>query len=138
MDLPRLHILFAVALWVASAGAVRAAGDSRDGTATFDIRWGDQPVAALRTHVAPSSSTRWCGTLRKGETVSWEFNSAEPLEMAVQAQEARNAVNLTKLDGVTDAKGTLAVDAEQVYCWTWTNRMLSPVALQARMSKMMR
>lgn len=136
MNLPHLH--FAIVLSIAAMGLAHAAGDVKDSVPTFDIHWGDQPVAALRTLVAPSSSTRWCGMLRKGETVSWEFNSADPLEVTLQAQEGRNAVNLTKLDGVTDAKGTLAVDAEQVHCWTWTNRTPSPVALQARLSKKLR
>jgi len=119
---------------IAFAGATHAA-DGKETATTFDIRWGDQPVSSLRTQVAPSIPTRWCGTLRKGEAVSWEFNSAEPLQLAVQAQDGRNAVNLAKLDGVTDATGTLAIDIDQPYCWIWTNRTPSPVALQARLIK---
>ena len=109
--------------------------ESKEGPPTFEIRWGDQPAAALRTPIPPATSTRWCGALRKGEAISWEFNSAEPLELTVQPQDGRHPANVVKLDGITEGKGLLEVDADQNYCWIWTNRALSPVALQARLHK---
>jgi hypothetical protein len=102
---------------------------------TFDIRWGDQPMTALRTTVPPGASARWCGSLHRGNAVSWEFDSAEPLEMSVQSLEARNITSFVKLDAVTSAKGELQVDADQRYCWIWTNNTPSLVALQARLRK---
>jgi hypothetical protein len=118
------------ALLAIALGAVHAEAPN-----VFDIRWGDQPLTALRTTIAPGASVRWCGMLHKGNAVSWEFDSAEPLEMSVRPQDARLTAAVVKFDAITSAKGELQVEADQGYCWMWTNNTASLVALQARLRK---
>src|SRR5689334_25152791 len=111
MKLPYRHHASAALLAMAFGSA-----GSTEAIVTFEIRWGDQPVSALRTLVAPASSTRWCGAMRKGDNVGWEFDSAEPLDMAVLTQEGRSTIYFVTLDALTGAAGALQVDADQVYC----------------------
>ena len=103
--------------------------------AIFEIRWDERGGAALRTQVPAGRFTEWCGPLRAGESVNWEFEAAEPLDMNVHYHEGRTVHYPVQRDSVRLWSGTLHAAAEHQYCWMWTNRGNTPVALQARLQK---
>jgi hypothetical protein len=101
----------------------------------FDVKWDERGGAALRTQVPAGGFTEWCGLLRAGESVNWEFEAAEPLDMNVHYHEGRTVHYPVQRDGVRLWNGTLQASVEDQYCWMWTNRGTTPVALQARLQK---
>lgn len=101
----------------------------------IEIRWDERGGAALRTPVAPGKFVEWCGHFRVGELVNWEFESAEPLDINVHYREGRNVHHTVKRDAVLTWAGTLQASVDQLYCWMWTNRGTTPVALHAYLQK---
>jgi hypothetical protein len=119
--------------FIASSFPLVALGSAPTGH--YDIRWDDRGGAVLRTHVAPGKFTEWCGQLRLGESVNWEFEAAEPLDMNIHYHEGRNVHYPVQHEAVLTWAGTLQAPVEQQFCWMWTNRRSTPVALQARLQK---
>jgi len=103
--------------------------------AHHDIRWDERGGAALRTQVSPGRFTEWCGHLRAGESVNWEFEAAEPLDVKVHYLEGRTLREPVRHDAALTWAGTLQAPADHQFCWQWTNRGTTPVALQARLQK---
>ena len=125
---PFARIFFGAVLLWAAAPAVADIG-------AFEIRWDLRGGAALRTQVPPGGFTEWCGLLRAGESVNWEFEAADPVDMNIHFHEGRTVQFPVQRDGVRLWNGTLHAAVEQQYCWTWANRHATPVALQARLQK---
>lgn len=125
-----------VMLWlVTSAMAAETPGP---GALAQDIRWDERGGAALRTLVPAGKFVEWCGALREGENVHWDFESAEPMDVNVHYHEG-NAEHYTfQKEAVRVWSGTIAAVTEQAYCWMWTNRTPTPVALQVRLQKLLR
>ena len=103
--------------------------------AAHEVSWDDRGGAALRVQVLPGRTLEWCGTLRAGDDVHWEFESADPLEMNVHFHEGPVIAFPVEPALAAARSGRLAPPAEQDYCWTWTNPGGVPVALQARLQK---
>ena len=121
-------------LFFAAAG-LTIAGLAGAHAAVFEIKWDERGGAALRTQVAPGNFAEWCGALRAGESVNWEFEAAEPLDINIHYHEGRNVHFPVQRDSVRLWNGTLQAAIDQQYCWMWTNRGTTPVALQARLQK---
>lgn len=100
-----------------------------------EIRWDERGGAALRTQVAPGKFAQWCGALRTREVVNWEFEAAEPLDMNIHFHDARIVRYPVQRESVRLWRGTLQAALDQQYCWMWSNRGATPVALQARLQK---
>ncbi|MED5622388.1 hypothetical protein [Ideonella sp. BN130291] len=114
------------ALWALATGAQAELAD---------IEWAAGGVAAREFQVAPGKFAEWCGRLARGEKVQWKFEAAAPLNFNVHYHEGKEVRFPAKQDGVTQADGTLDVALDQDYCWMWTNKSSSAVALKARLQK---
>ena len=102
-----------------------------------EIEWrADGSAAPLATEVAPGKFAEWCGSLRAGEKVQWEFQSAEPMDMNVHYHEGKNVHYPVKLDAVKAGKDTLEVKLAQEYCWMWSNKSGKASSLKATLRKL--
>ena len=143
MPAPRctpFSLLMALALagfGAAAAAQGGAAPEKKLPPGLFEIEWRqDGSAAPLATDVAPGKFAEWCGALRAGEKVQWDFQSAEPMDMNVHYHEGKNVHYPVKLDAVKSAKDTLQVVVAQDYCWMWTNKSGRPASLRAAVRKL--
>jgi len=94
-----------------------------------DITW-DRAGRFERTlTLEPGKFIESCGELRKGQSIAWSFTADRPVDFSIHYHEGQRPVVPAKHDGAADAKGTLAVGVDQVYCWMWTNKSSAEVKL---------
>jgi hypothetical protein len=122
-----LSRLFALASLMLTAAAARAE--------LGDIEWLADGSAAREFQVAPGKFAEWCGKLQRGEKVQWTFEAAGPLNFNVHYHLGKDVRFPAKQDGIAKAQGTLDVLLDQDYCWMWTNKSASTVALKAGLRK---
>lgn len=100
-----------------------------------DVRWSPSGEASHEFQVAPGKFAEWCTKLKQGDKVKWRFDAPAPLEFNVHYHEGKEVRFPSKMDGVAKAEGTLGVAVDQDYCWMWTNRSASPVAVRAALAR---
>lgn len=113
-----------------------ACGAASANTAINEIAWTAGGNAALDISVPVSRFAEWCGKLRKGDQVAWQFESGEALDMNVHFHEGKAVHEPVKFDGVKTGKGTLSAASDQDYCWMWTNKSGRAVQLKASLRKL--
>ena len=122
-----LSKLFALAaLMLTGAGARAELGD---------IEWMADGSAVREFQVAPGQFAEWCGRLKRGEKVQWTFEATGSLNFNVHYHQGKDVRFPEKQDGIAKAQGTLDVSLDQDYCWMWTNKSASTVALKAGLRK---
>ena len=100
-----------------------------------EIQWEGHGSSDRELQVAPGKFAEWCGKLRRGDRVQWSFEAAAPLNFNVYYHEGKDVRFPVHQDGVARAVGTLDVALDQDYCWMWTNKSQTAVALKARLRK---
>ena len=123
----------AIALGAIVAQAALVATPARADVA--DIQWSEAGAAAREFRVEPGKFAEWCGKLRSGEKVTWRYESAAPVNFNIHYHEGKDVRFPARQDGASTAEGVLQVASDQDYCWMWTNKSASSVALKATLSK---
>lgn len=100
-----------------------------------DISFDERGSAALRAQVQPGSMLRWCGQMRPGEDIYWEFESADPLDMNVHYLDGASVIFPAAPDKAEQRSGRLVSTGSHLYCWAWSNAAAAPIALQAKLQK---
>jgi hypothetical protein len=95
----------------------------------IDIEWNGSGRFDQSLSVAPGKFAEVCGKLAKGRVVEWSFKAESPLNFNIHFHAGKKVEFPAKVDGLSNAAGTLAVSAEQDYCWMWTNKADKPSAL---------
>jgi hypothetical protein len=94
------------------------------------IEWkGDQRYEKTHT-VAPGKFAELCTRLGAGAGVQWAFAADAPLDFNIHYHVGNGIEYPAKADGSRREKGTLVAASAQDYCWMWTNKGASPVALE--------
>ena len=119
--------------WTAAAALVLAAAWVQ--AEVGDIQWAADGSSVREFQVAPGKFAEWCGKLKSGDKVQWQFEAATPLDYNVHYHEGKDVHFPAKQDGVAKADGTLDVALDQDYCWMWTNKTGVPVKLKAALRK---
>lgn len=102
-----------------------------------EIEWrADGTAAPLAIEVAPGKFAEWCGSLRAGDKVQWDFQSAEPMDMNVHYHEGKNVHYPVRLEARKSANDTLHVTLAQEYCWMWSNKTGKTAPLKAALRKL--
>lgn len=81
--------------------------------------------------VAPGKFLEVCGKLVKGQVVKWSFKADGKTNFNVHYHVGKDVVFPEKTDGIAAAEGELKVAIDQDYCWMWSNKGSSAVALEA-------
>jgi hypothetical protein len=100
-----------------------------------DIHWEANGSAAREFQVAPGKFAEWCGNLGQGDTVQWRFEASGALDFNVHYHEGKDVRFPAKQDAVAKAEGLLEVALHQDYCWMWTNKSATPVALKVSLQR---
>jgi len=94
-----------------------------------DITWDGVGRFERALMLAPGRFIESCGELRKGQSIAWSFTADGQVDFSIHYHEGERLVVPVKQHGAADAKGTLAVGVDQVYCWMWTNKSSVEVKL---------
>ena len=103
--------------------------------ADLDIAWDDSGRFERRLTLAPGEFAEACGALRKGQLIAWSFKADGPLNFNIHYHEDRRLVVPENHDGAANAVGKLAVGADQVHCWMWTNKSSATVKLAIALAR---
>ncbi|HUG24119.1 hypothetical protein [Piscinibacter sp.] len=115
-------LTFALALVLAGAPFPAAAE-------IVDLEWDATGRAERKFDVAPGKFVELCGKLPAGAKVQWQFEAAAPLNFNVHYHVGKEVRYPARSDQVSVSSGELDASVEQGYCWMWTNKTASPVAL---------
>ena len=100
-----------------------------------DLQWDTAGRAERTFDVAPAKFVELCGKLPAGAKVRWQFEAAAPLNFNVHYHVGKEVRYPARADQVRMSSGELHAAIEQDYCWMWTNKTPSPVALSVKLSR---
>jgi hypothetical protein len=102
--------------------------------AIVDLDWVDRSFTKDAS-IAPQKFLEVCGALKKGETVSWQFEGSAATDFNIHYHVGKKVTYPRQLKGVASATGKLAVPIDQDYCWMWTNKGSEPVNINVTLKK---
>ena len=100
-----------------------------------DLQWDASGRDQRKFDVAPGKFVELCGKLPAGAKVQWQFEAAAPLNFNVHYHVGKEVRYPARADQVRTSAGELDASIEQDYCWMWTNKTASPVALSVKLSR---
>ena len=118
--------LIAIA-WAAIAGSVFAE--------VIEVKLPAGQALEKRLMVPAGKFTELCSTLKRGQTVSWEFQADGAADFNIHYHVDQQVEYPERRERISEASGRLAVNVDQTYCWMWTNRSTTPVVLQVRLNQ---
>jgi hypothetical protein len=101
----------------------------------LDIAWNASGQYEKTAIVQPGKFLELCGDLSKGQAIGWSFDADQALDFNLHFHEGKEVFFPAKQDAVKQASGTLNVAVKQDYCWMWSNKMATPAALSARLTR---
>ena len=119
-----------LAAWLLPALAGHAVGAE-----LVDIRWPGDGRYLHQASIAPGKFVELCGKLPAGLRVRWDFDADRPLDFNVHYHLGKQVMFPFKRSAVAQAGDTLDVQAEQDYCWMWTNKSAAPAALSVTLQR---
>jgi hypothetical protein len=122
-----IRCLALVAVSLALHGASRAE--------VIDIDWGAQQRFERSVEVAPGRFAELCGKLPAGATVTWQFESAEPLDFNIHYHEGKAVHYPERRSAAARGQGRLQAKIAQDYCWMWSNKSSRPAALKVQLTR---
>ena len=94
-----------------------------------------EPVGK-RLAVAPGELAELCAALQRGARVSWNFRADSAMDFNIHYHIESRVEYPEKREAVSTASGRLAVDVDQGYCWTWTNRSNAPISVDVTLQEL--
>ena len=76
-----------------------------------------------------------CGKIPSGLIIDWSFTSSAPLESNVHFHEGKLVSYPAKHAAATSVQDRLVVNAEQEYCWMWSNRTPQRIRMNVQLVK---
>ena len=83
------------------------------------IAWNAQGRWEAALAIAPKKLAEACTALKQGERIRWRWQAAQPLKFNIHYHEGK-AVRMPVQTEAASGDGTLAVAADQDYCWMWS------------------
>lgn len=102
--------------------------------AIVDLDWVDRSFTKDAS-IAPQKFLEVCGTLKKGETIAWQFKGSAATDFNIHYHVGKQATYPQKRKGVASAAGTLPVPADRNYCWMWSNKGKEPVSINVTLKQ---
>ena len=90
------------------------------------------PDSVLKRQLAvpPGKFSELCAALRRGRVVAWQFQADAPTDFNIHYHVDKRVEYPEQLTQAKDAGGRLLVEVDQAYCWMWTNRSATPIAIE--------
>ena len=80
--------------------------------------------------VAPGKVAELCSVLQRGQVISWQFRADPAANFNIHYHVGKQVEYPERRDQVRVANGRLVAEIDQTYCWMWTNRSDTPVAIE--------
>lgn len=122
---PKLLAAFLLAL--VSTGCVAAD--------LIKISWDADGRFAGEQSVAPGKFLEVCGALQSETKVNWNFGASAAVDFNVHYHAGSEVVFPSKLAAVTGGNDVLRVEADQDFCWMWTNTSRTPAQVTFRLQR---
>ncbi|MDP9131336.1 MAG: hypothetical protein M3N35_13220 [Candidatus Binatota bacterium] len=114
----KLIVTIACAGWVGSATAE-----------LVEVRLAPGTIVERRLTMAPGKFAELCSDLQRGQTVSWQFRANAAMDFNIHYHVDKHVEYPEQRKNVKDASGNLVIEVDQGYCWMWTNRSATQVAV---------
>ena len=79
--------------------------------------------------VAAGKFAELCSPLKQGQVVLWQFGADAASDFNIHYHVGKNVEYPERRTNIKDADGRLVIGVDQDYCWMWTNRTGSPIAV---------
>lgn len=79
--------------------------------------------------VAAGKFAELCSALKQGQVVLWQFGADAASDFNIHYHVGKNVEYPERRTNIKDADGRLVIGVDQDYCWMWTNRTGSPIAV---------
>lgn len=103
--------------------------------AAVDITWTSDGGFTHQTQVASGKFVELCGKVDAGTSIRWSFRADTPLDFNIHYHVGKDVVYPTKQNSVSQGDAVLVAQVTQDYCWMWTNKAPSPVALAVELRR---
>lgn len=80
-----------------------------------------------RLAVQPGKFAELCSALKQNQTVNWRFRSGAAMDFNIHYHVDKRVEYPEQRKSIKDGNGRLVVEADQNYCWMWTNHSDAPV-----------
>jgi hypothetical protein len=97
------------------------------------LQW-DRGHFERRIEIAAGSFVELCDTLAPALKVRWRFVAAAPVDFNVHYHEGESVRFPARQDAVARSSGVLDAETRQDYCWMWSNKGPSPIAIEVRLA----
>ena len=84
--------------------------------------------------VQPGKFAEMCAALKSTQSVTWSFRASGATDFNIHFHVDKRVEYPERREGVNDASGRLTASVDQTYCWMWTNRSTTPIALEVRLN----
>lgn len=111
------------------------AGSTLPRAEVIDLAWTPSGSFERRLVIAPGKFAELCGPLAKGQSVAWSFEAGAALDFNIHFHQGKDVVYPARASGVARSEGTLVADPAHDYCWMWTNKSASAVALAVQLRR---
>lgn len=91
-------------------------------------------IVEKRLTVQPGKFAELCAGLKSGQSVMWNFRAAAATDFNIHYHIDKQVEYPERREGISDASGRLTANVDQSYCWMWTNRSTTPIALDVRLN----
>ncbi len=87
-------------------------------------------VIEKRLTVAPGKFAEVCSALKRGQAIAWQFRGDAAVDFNIHYHVGKKVEYPEQRKDVKDAAGSLAVALDQDYCWMWSNKSGSSIAVE--------
>lgn len=99
------------------------------------IAWDGNDRFERSIEIRPGKFAEICGPLQRGQAIAWSFEADRPVQFNIHYHDGPKVVFPEKREARKNGLGTLAVEADQDFCWMWANRSDGPVALRLSLKR---
>lgn len=113
-----------IAIAVACAGFASGAAAE-----LIEVKLAPGTVIDKRLVVAVGKFAELCSPLKQGQVVLWQFGADAASDFNIHFHVGKKVEYPEQRRNIKEADGRLVIDVDQDYCWMWTNRTGSPIAV---------
>lgn len=113
-----------IAIAVACVGFASAAAAE-----LIEVKLAPGTVVDKRLVVAAGKFAELCSPLKQGQVVLWQFGADAASDFNIHYHLDKKVEYPEQRRNIKDADGRLVIEVDQDYCWMWTNRTGSPIAV---------
>lgn len=116
---------------VAAGCAVFAASAAAE---LIDVKLTPGSPVEKQLTIAAGKFAELCAALKRGQTVSWRFRSEAATDFNIHYHVDQRVEYPEQRKDVKDAGGRLTAQIDEGYCWMWTNRSATPIAVEVHLN----